>query len=39
MYLCCVEILSSFRSKLEFSRIFKVAQKFDKRPWAMGHAQ
>ena len=27
MYLCCVEILSSFRSKLDFLQIFEVAQK------------
>ena len=27
MYLCCVEILSGFRSKLDFLRIFKVTQK------------
>ena len=27
MYLCCVESLSLFRSKLDFLRIFKVAQK------------
>ena len=26
MYLCCVESLSSFRSHLNFLRIFKVAQ-------------
>ena len=27
MFLCCIESLSSFRSKLDFLRIFKVAQK------------
>ena len=26
MYLCCVEILSFFRSNFDFLRIFKVAQ-------------
>ena len=26
MYLCCIESLSSFRSNLNFLRIFKVAQ-------------
>ena len=32
MYLCCVESLSSFRSILDFLRIFKVAPKSDKSP-------
>ena len=32
MYLCCVEILSGFRSKLDFLRIFKVTQKSGQRP-------
>ena len=32
MYLCCVESLSSFRSKLGFLQIFKVAQKSGKSP-------
>ena len=32
MYLCCVESLSRFRSKLDFLLIFKVAQKSDKSP-------
>ena len=33
MYLCCVEILSRFQSKLDFLRIFnKVAQKSDQSP-------
>ena len=27
MYLCCVESLSGFRSKLDFLKIFKVAPK------------
>ena len=32
MYLCCVESLSGFRSKLDFLRIFKVAQKSGQSP-------
>ena len=32
MYLSCVEILSQFRSKLDFLQIFKVAQKSGQRP-------
>ena len=32
MYLCCVEILSGFRSKLDFLQIFKVTQKSAQRP-------
>ena len=32
MYLCCVESLSRFRSKLDFLLIFKAAQKSDKSP-------
>ena len=32
MYLCCVEILSRFRSKLDFLQIFKVAQKSGQTP-------
>ena len=32
MFLCCVENLSSFQSKLDFSEIFKVAQKLGQRP-------
>ena len=32
MYLCCVEILSGFRSKLDFLQILKVAQKLDQSP-------
>ena len=32
MYLCCVETLSGFRSKLDFLQIFKVTQKLGQRP-------
>ena len=32
MYLCCVESLSSFGSKLDFLQIFKVAQKSSQSP-------
>ena len=32
MYLCCIESLSLFRSKLDFLRIFKVAPKSGQRP-------
>ena len=32
MYLCCVESLSWFRSKLDFLRIFKVTQKSGQSP-------
>ena len=32
MYLCCVEILSGFQSKLDFLQIFKVTQKLGQRP-------
>ena len=32
MYLCYVEILSRFQSKLDFLQIFKVAQKLGQRP-------
>ena len=32
MYLCCVESLSRFRSKLDFLRIFKVAPKSGQSP-------
>ena len=32
MYLCCVESLSRFQSKLDFLQIFKVAPKSSKRP-------
>ena len=32
MFLCCVASLSSFRSKIDFLRIFKVTQKSDQNP-------
>ena len=32
MHLCCVEILSRFRSNLDFLQIFKVAQKSGQSP-------
>ena len=32
MYLCCVEILSGFQSKLDILRILKVTQKLGQRP-------
>ena len=32
MYLCCVESLSRFRSKLDFLQIFKVAPKLGQTP-------
>ena len=32
MYLCCVESLRQFRSKLDFLRIFEVAQKSGQSP-------
>ena len=32
MYLCCVESLSGFRSKLDFLRILKVAPKSGQTP-------
>ena len=32
MYLCCVESLSGFRSKLDFLQIFKVAPKSGQTP-------
>ena len=32
MYLCCIEILSGFRSKLDFLQIFKVAPKSGQTP-------
>ena len=37
MYLCCVEILSEFRLKLDFLRIFKVAQKSGQSPCTIVH--
>ena len=32
MYLCCIESLSGFRSKLDFLQIFKVAAKLGQTP-------
>ena len=32
MFLCCVENLSSFQSKLDFLEIFEVAQKSSQSP-------
>ena len=32
MFLCCVEILNEFRSKLDFLQIFKGAQKLGRMP-------
>ena len=32
MYICCVESLSGFRSKLDFLRIFKAAPKSGQTP-------
>ena len=37
MYLCCVESLSWFRSKLDFLWIFKVAQKSGQSPCTIVH--
>ena len=37
MYLCCVSSLSSFRSKLDFLRFFKVTPKSDKSPCTIVH--
>ena len=37
MYLCCVESLRWFRSKLDFLRIFKVAQKSGQSPCTIVH--
>ena len=37
MYLCGIERLSRFRSKLDFSRIFKVAQKSGQSPCTIVH--
>ena len=37
MYLCYVESLSCFRSKLDFLRIFKVAQKSGQSPCTIVH--
>ena len=37
MYLCCLESLSRFRSKLDFLQIFKVAQKSGQSPCTIVH--
>ena len=37
MFLCCLESLSRFRSKLDFLRIFKVAQKSGQTPCTIVH--
>ena len=37
MYLCCVESLSGFRSKLDFLQIFKVVQKSGQSPCTIVH--
>ena len=37
MYLCCLESLSSFRSKLDFLQIVKVAQKSGQSPCTIVH--
>ena len=37
MYLSCVSSLSSFRSKLDFLRIFKVTPKSGKSPCTIVH--
>ena len=37
MFLCCVEILGSFQSNLDFLPIFKVAQKSGQRPCTIVH--
>ena len=37
MYLCCVESLSGFRSKLDFLKKFKVAQKSGQSPCTIVH--
>ena len=37
MYLCCVESLNRFQSKLDFSRIFNVAQKSGQSPCTIVH--
>ena len=39
MYLCCVESLSLFQSKLDFLRILKVAQKSGQRPCIVARAR
>ena len=35
MYLCCVESLSSFQSKLDFLQIFKVTPKSGQSPYTI----
>ena len=37
MYLCCVESLSGFRSKLDFLQIVKLAQKSSQSPCTIVH--
>ena len=37
MYLCCLESLSGFQSKLDFLQIFKVAQKSSQSPCTIVH--
>ena len=37
MSLCCIESLSSFRSKFDFLQIFKVAQKSGQSPCTIVH--
>ena len=37
MYLCCVESLSSFQSKLDFLQILKVTQKLGQSPCTIVH--
>ena len=37
MFLCCIESLSSFRSKLNFLQIFKIAQKSGQSPCTIVH--
>ena len=37
MNLCCVQSLSRFQSRLDFLRIFKVAQKSDQSPCTIVH--
>ena len=37
MFLCCIESLNRFQSKLDFLKKFKVAPKFDKSPCTIVH--
>ena len=37
MFLCCIESLSSFRSKLDFLQIFEVAPKSGQSPCTIVH--